>query len=65
MLIEATKGYEDKAGELAGKAYTWAAKQIFNFHVKNPEQFANPNPPEFPIDLNGGYKLGDNYYDVH
>jgi len=65
LLIETTKGYENKAGQLAGEAYTWAAKQIFNFHVNNPEQFANPNPPEFPIDLNGGYKLGSNYYDVH
>jgi hypothetical protein len=65
VLIEAIEGYEDEAGRIAGDAYCWAAEQIFNFHVKNPDQFANPTSPQFPIDLNGGYKIGNNYYDVH
>lgn len=65
VLLEVTKGYEDIAGKLAGEAYTWAANQIFLYHKKNPIDFANSNPPVFPIDLNGGYKVGNNYYDVH
>ena len=50
---------------MAGDAYTWAAHQIFNYHKKNPLDFANSNNPKFPIDLNGGYKVGPNYYSVH
>ncbi len=65
VLLEVTKGYEDKAGTLAGEAYTWAAEQIYKYHVGNPIDFANTRPPQFSIDLNGGYKVGDNYYAVH
>lgn len=65
ILLEISKGYEDMAGKMAGEAYTWAAEQIFLYHKKHPEDFANPEPPLFPIDLNGGYKVGNNYYDVH
>jgi hypothetical protein len=65
VLLECTEGYEDTAGKLAGDAYTWAAKQIYLYHKKRPDHFANTTPPEFPIDLNGGYKVGDTYYSVH
>ena len=65
LLIETTEELAPIAGKMAGDAYTWAAEQIFKFHQKNPDQFANPEPPKFPIDLNGGYKVGLNYYDVH
>lgn len=65
VLLEVLIGYEDQAGKLAGECYTWAAEQIFKYHLKNPKHFANPKPPTFPIDLNGGYKVGKNYYDVH
>ena len=65
VLLEVSKGYEDIAGKMAGDAYTWAAHQIFNYHKKNPLDFANSNNPKFPIDLNGGYKVGPNYYSVH
>ena len=64
-LLEVEIGYEDQVGKLAGECYTWAAEQIFNYHVKNPKTFANKVPPLFSIDLNGGYKVGKNYYDVH
>lgn len=65
FLLEVVKGYEDKAGKLAGECYTWAADQIYKYHVHRPDHFANPNPPTFPIDLNGGYKVGINYCTVH
>lgn len=64
-LLEVDIGFEDEVGKLAGECYTWAAEQIFNYHVKNPMYFANNTPPLFPIDLNGGYKLGRDYYAVH
>lgn len=65
VLLEVSIGYEDIAGKLAGEAYTWAADQIFRYHKSNTVDFANSRPPKFGIDLNGGYKVGDNYYDVH
>ena len=64
-LLEVDQDYAEEVGELASSCYTWAAEQIFNFHKKNPLQFANSSPPLFPIDLNGGYKIGKNYYDCH
>lgn len=65
VLLEVSIGYEDVAGKLAGECYTWAAEQIFKFHLKNVAQFPNKKAPTFAIDLNGGYKVGQNYYDVH
>lgn len=65
VLLEVEEGYEKQIGELAGECYTWAAEQIFNYHKRKPEHFANPNPPQFAIDLNGGYKVGHSYYDCH
>lgn len=64
-LLEVKKGYEKEVGTLAGSCYTWAAEQIFNYHVKFPSMFANSRPPTFAIDLDGGYKIGENYYAVH
>lgn len=64
-LLEVTIGYEDVVGKMAGEAYTWAADQIFKYHLKRPEHFANIKPPMFEIDLNGGYKVGVNYYECH
>lgn len=64
-LFEVTNGYEEQAGRLAGECYSWAAEQIFNWHVKRPDHFANNEPPMFKIDLNGGYKVGNTYYDCH
>lgn len=65
VLLECDVDVSDEAGKLLGRCYTWAAKQIFNWHVKHPDHFANPKPPLFPIDLNGGFKKGNNYYEVH
>lgn len=65
ILIETTPELADLAGKLAGEAYSWAARQIYNFHVQNPDQFPNPEPPKLCIDLNGGYKVGKNYFEVH
>jgi hypothetical protein len=65
VLLEVDEDYEDTVGNLAGECYTWAAEQIFKFHKKHPRQFANSRPPTFSIDLNGGFKVGDNYLETH
>lgn len=65
MLFEVDEGHEDTVGKMAGDAYTWAANLIFQYHQKHPNTFANPSDPIFPIDLNGGFKVGKNYYEVH
>lgn len=64
-LLEVDIGYEDTVGKLAGESYTWAAEQIYQYHIKKPSMFPNDKPPMFSIDLNGGYKKGSNYYEVH
>lgn len=65
LLYEVLYGYEDTVGKIIGDAYTWAAGQIFKDDLKRPNLFPNYNPPKFSIDLNGGYKVGDNYLAVH
>lgn len=65
QLIECKEDFSEQVGKLMGDCYTWAAEQIFKYHQKHPKQFANSNPPMFPIDLNGGYKVGKNYYECH
>ena len=65
LLYEVLYGYEDTVGKIIGDAYTWAAEQIFKDDLKRPNLFPNYNPPKFSIDLNGGYKVGDNYLAVH
>jgi hypothetical protein len=65
FLVECPEDMANDVGKLMGKCYTWAGEQIFKYHVNNPEHFANYNPPKFAIDLDGGFKVGDNYYAVH
>lgn len=65
ILLLVKEGYEQIAGKLAGNAYTWAAEQVFKYHLKNPAHFANKESPKFSIDLNGGFKVGMTYAECH
>lgn len=65
MLFECNADVANQVGDIVCKSYTWAAKQIYNWHVKHPETFSNYGGPKFAIDLDGGYKVGNNYYEVH
>lgn len=64
-LIECNDEDTKAVGELACKCYTWAAEEIYNYHLKKPDEFCNFGSPLFPIDLAGGYKVGKNYFDSH
>lgn len=65
ILLECDKELSEEAGKVLGQCYTWAAQQIFEWHKKHPKHFANFGEPLFAIDLNGGFKKGVNYYEVH
>lgn len=65
MLYECEEGVVEKVGDIVCASYTWAADQIFKYHKKHPETFSNYGGPTFAIDLDGGYKVGNNYYEVH
>lgn len=65
MLYECDEDVVDEVGKIVCEAYTWAATQIYKWHKKHPETFSNYGGPKFPIDLDGGYKVGNNYYEVH
>lgn len=65
MLYECREEVTDQVGAIVCKSYTWAADQIYKWHVKHPETFSNYGGPKFPIDLDGGFKVGNNYYEVH
>lgn len=65
MLYEADEEIAADVGKTVCEAYTWAAKRIFMWHKKHDKDFSNYKPVKFPIDLDGGYKIGINYYEVH
>jgi len=65
MLYECDEEVADLTGQLVCEAYTWSALQIYKYHRKYPDAFSNYGGPKFPIDLAGGYKVGNNYYEVH
>ncbi len=65
FLVECPESMAEEVGRMMGKCYSWAGEQIFKYHSNNPDHFANYSPPKFAIDLDGGFKVGCNYYAVH
>lgn len=65
QLWECDEIVAKQVGEIVCKAYTWAADQWHKDHMRNPSGFAGPTVPTWPIDLDGGYKIGPTYYSVH
>ena len=62
MLIEANPKDADKIGELLCESYTYASNQVWEWHKEHSRWFSHIT---FPFDLNGGYKVGKNYYECH
>lgn len=64
-LCEISIGYGDEVGKLLGEAYTYASDKCYEWHLANPDLFPNKGKPLFKFDLDGGYEIGKNYYEVH
>lgn len=65
FLVESSLKDCDKVGALMCEAYTYASDKCYEWHLNNSDKFANEGKPVFKFDLDGGYKVGKNYYEVH
>lgn len=60
--------HEDCAHEVGVKmceCYKYASDLVFEWHNDHPDLFPNDGVPAFAFNLDGGFDMGDNYYDVH
>lgn len=47
------------------ESYKYASDQCFEWHKKHPELYGNSSPVIFPFNLDGGYKIGQDYLATH
>lgn len=47
------------------RAYKYASDFVFEWYKENPDMFPNHGAPEFAFNLDGGFKVGDNYLSTH
>lgn len=47
------------------EAYEYASKACYEWHMNNPHLFPNQGTPSFWFNLDGGYKISDNYLGCH
>lgn len=62
FLVESNEDCKDEVGRLMCESYKYASDECFKWHKEHSQWFKDL---EFPFNLDGGYKLGKNYYDVH
>jgi hypothetical protein len=62
FMVESDLGCKHEVGALMCESYKFASDECFEWHKKHSRYFKNL---EFPFNLDGGYKLGKNYYEVH
>lgn len=65
LLVECEEEHAHKAGKILSEAYKYASDECFKWYLENPSLFPNKGVPDFAFDLDGGYKVGDNYLEVH
>lgn len=62
FMVESDIGCQQEVGALMCESYKYASDRCFEWHQEHSRYFINL---EFPFNLDGGFKVGDNYYDVH
>lgn len=65
FLCEASDQDADEVGKLMCRAYKYASDFVFEWYKENPDMFPNHGAPEFAFNLDGGFKVGDNYLSTH
>jgi len=62
FMVESDIGCQQEVGALMCESYKYASDRCLEWHQEQSKYFINL---EFPFNLDGGYKVGENYYDVH
>lgn len=62
FLCEAHEDCAEEVGAKMASCYTYASERMFEWHKEKSQWFRDLT---FKIDLNGGYKIGYTYLDVH
>ena len=65
FTTEAPEEVARSVGELISESYKYASDMCFEWYKHNPDKFPNQGGPLFPFNLDGGFKIGDNYLEVH
>lgn len=63
--VECAEDIVDDVGKIMCEAYEFASQECWEWHKKNSKWFVGHNQPSFMFNLAAGYKVGDNYWDVH
>tara|TARA_R110000803_G_scaffold13482_9_gene37931 strand:- start:13627 stop:15951 length:2325 start_codon:yes stop_codon:yes gene_type:complete len=62
FLVDSDKSCADEVGALMCESYKYASDMCFEWHKTKSVWFKHL---EFPFNLDGGYKIGGSYWDVH
>ncbi|BAV80984.1 DNA polymerase [Vibrio phage RYC] len=65
FTVECAEDITEVIGKLMNEAYFEASVEMWEWHRKNSLFFKGEDFPDFHIQLNAGYKVGDNYWDIH
>lgn len=64
-LCESSEKDCEETGQLMCDSYRYASDQCYLWHLSNEDKFPNIGKPEFAFNLDGGYKVGENYLETH
>lgn len=65
FLVECAEEQADVIGKLMCEAYKYASDECYKWHMKHQDLFPNNGTPIFAFNLDGGFKIGDNYLETH
>ena len=65
FTVECAEDITAEVGRLMNEAYFESSVAMWEWHKKNSRWFGGADLPDFHIQLNAGYKVGNNYWDVH
>lgn len=62
FLVESNPACQQEVGALMCESYKYASDKCFEWHKEHSQWFSDL---EFPFNLDGGFKVGETYCDVH
>lgn len=65
FLCESSEEDADAIGKLMCEAYKYASDRCYEWHMNRHSLFPNQGTPLFAFNLDGGWKVGDNYLQTH
>lgn len=64
-LVECPPELGEEVGELMGESYTYAGNKLSEWYKGNIDMYSGGSAVMITPDFNGGYAIGQSYYDCH